>query len=399
MTRAWAGGPHPARPSRRRHQHAAPRGRAAPPAAMTTRRSRSSAPRVPPLDALCAVADDLRAEAVGDDVTYVDQPQHQLHERLLRGLPLLRVRPARARRGVLHAHAGRGRRPRRGSVGLGRHRGVHAGRHPPRSPRLLLFRSPRRREGARAGDARPRVQPDGDPERLDEARHLLRGVPHRGEGATASARSPAPRRRSSTTRSGGCSRRASFRPTPGSRSSAPRTAWASAPARPSCSATSTRRRTGSRTSAGSRGSRRIRAASRSSCRCRSCTRTRRSTWRARRAPVPRSRTTSGCTRVARILLDGLIPNIQVSWVKLGVAACQSILRAGANDFGGTLMEETISRMAGAEWGILDDARAVRRRDPRDRARPRGAHDDVRPRRTPSDGGLSVNRLDLSRQCD
>jgi FO synthase len=56
--------------------------------------------------------------------------------------------------------------------------------------------------------------------------------------------------------------------------------------------------------------------------------------------------------VARILLDGLIPNIQVSWPKLGVTACQAILKAGANDFGGTLMEETISRMAGAEWGII-----------------------------------------------
>jgi FO synthase len=71
--------------------------------------------------------------------------------------------------------------------------------------------------------------------------------------------------------------------------------------------------------------------------------------------------------VARILLDGVIPNIQVSWVKLGVAACQQILQAGANDFGGTLMEETISRMAGAEWGIemtparFDDAiRAIGR---------------------------------------
>ena len=55
--------------------------------------------------------------------------------------------------------------------------------------------------------------------------------------------------------------------------------------------------------------------------------------------------------VARILLDGLIPNVQVSWVKLGVEACQAILQGGANDFGGTLMEETISRMAGAGWGI------------------------------------------------
>ena len=55
--------------------------------------------------------------------------------------------------------------------------------------------------------------------------------------------------------------------------------------------------------------------------------------------------------VARILLDGRIHNVQVSWVKLGVAASQEILRSGANDFGGTLMEETISRMAGAGWGI------------------------------------------------
>jgi FO synthase len=55
--------------------------------------------------------------------------------------------------------------------------------------------------------------------------------------------------------------------------------------------------------------------------------------------------------IARILLDGLVPNVQVSWVKLGVEVCQAILCAGANDFGGTLMEETISRMAGAGWGI------------------------------------------------
>ena len=55
--------------------------------------------------------------------------------------------------------------------------------------------------------------------------------------------------------------------------------------------------------------------------------------------------------VARILLDGLVPNIQVSWVKMGMDYCRRVLQGGANDFGGTLMEETISRMAGAEWGI------------------------------------------------
>jgi FO synthase len=71
--------------------------------------------------------------------------------------------------------------------------------------------------------------------------------------------------------------------------------------------------------------------------------------------------------IARILLDGAIPNIQVSWVKLGIQASQVVLRGGANDLGGTLMEETISRMAGAEWGIrkepweLEDAiRAIGR---------------------------------------
>ena len=55
--------------------------------------------------------------------------------------------------------------------------------------------------------------------------------------------------------------------------------------------------------------------------------------------------------VARVLLYGRIANVQVSWVKMGMDYCRTILQGGANDFGGTLMEETISRMAGAEWGI------------------------------------------------
>ena len=59
--------------------------------------------------------------------------------------------------------------------------------------------------------------------------------------------------------------------------------------------------------------------------------------------------------VGRILLDGVIPNVQVSWVKLGLDASARILDGGANDLGGTLMEETISRMAGATWGIRKDA--------------------------------------------
>jgi FO synthase len=54
--------------------------------------------------------------------------------------------------------------------------------------------------------------------------------------------------------------------------------------------------------------------------------------------------------MARILLHGRIANIQCSWVKLGDEGTVAMLRGGANDLGGTLMEETISRMAGSEHG-------------------------------------------------
>lgn len=54
--------------------------------------------------------------------------------------------------------------------------------------------------------------------------------------------------------------------------------------------------------------------------------------------------------LARLLLHGYIPNIQVSWVKLGFEQSLACLEAGANDFGGTLMEESISKAAGANFG-------------------------------------------------
>jgi 7,8-didemethyl-8-hydroxy-5-deazariboflavin synthase CofH subunit len=54
--------------------------------------------------------------------------------------------------------------------------------------------------------------------------------------------------------------------------------------------------------------------------------------------------------LARVVLAGSINNIQVSWVKLGRKLSQLCLRAGANDYGGTLMEENISRLAGATAG-------------------------------------------------
>jgi FO synthase len=54
--------------------------------------------------------------------------------------------------------------------------------------------------------------------------------------------------------------------------------------------------------------------------------------------------------VARLVLHGFIDNIQTSWVKMGRAGVAACLQAGANDLGGTLMNETITRAAGSEHG-------------------------------------------------
>jgi FO synthase len=67
-------------------------------------------------------------------------------------------------------------------------------------------------------------------------------------------------------------------------------------------------------------------------------------------PGPTMRDNLAVHAMARIMLHGRIDNIQTSWVKLGVEGTRAMLRAGANDLGGTLMEETISRMAGSEHG-------------------------------------------------
>ncbi len=57
--------------------------------------------------------------------------------------------------------------------------------------------------------------------------------------------------------------------------------------------------------------------------------------------------------VARLMLAGHIDNIQTSWVKLGPAGAQKMLNAGANDVGGTLMEESITRAAGGELSGME----------------------------------------------
>jgi FO synthase len=70
--------------------------------------------------------------------------------------------------------------------------------------------------------------------------------------------------------------------------------------------------------------------------------------RARRGPTFREALLMHA--VARIAYDGWIDNIQASWVKIGIDGARQLLAAGCNDLGGTLMDENISRAAGATHG-------------------------------------------------
>jgi FO synthase len=79
--------------------------------------------------------------------------------------------------------------------------------------------------------------------------------------------------------------------------------------------------------------------------------------RSRRGPTFRE--TLLMHAVGRIAYRGAIDNIQLSWVKLGGAGARQLLRAGVNDLGGTLIDENISRAAGARHGQMMDADAFR----------------------------------------
>jgi FO synthase len=67
-------------------------------------------------------------------------------------------------------------------------------------------------------------------------------------------------------------------------------------------------------------------------------------------PGPTRRENRAVHALARVMLHGAISNIQCSWVKLAGELCRDVLSGGVNDIGGTLMEETISRMAGSQQG-------------------------------------------------
>ena len=96
------------------------------------------------------------------------------------------------------------------------------------------------------------------------------------------------------------------------------------------------------------------------------------------------------TAAFRLALGRTIPSLQASWVKMGLEAATEALRWGVNDLGGTLMEESISRLAGSYHGVkLDPEDLIARRPPRGPAGG-GAHDALRdPARAPGRRGRGV----------
>ena len=100
------------------------------------------------------------------------------------------------------------------------------------------------------------------------------------------------------------------------------------------------------------------------------------------------------TAAFRLALGRSVPSLQASWVKMGLDAATEALRWGVNDLGGTLMEESISRMAGSYHGVRlepagPDRRRARRGPPGGRA-----HDALRHPRALRAGGCCVTELVL-----
>ena len=159
----------------------------------------------PALDALCRVADDLRSEAVGDEVTYVINRNINFTNVCYVGCRFCAFAQREVDAESYTLTLDRGGRSRGGGVGVRCHRGVHAGRDPPRPARLVLLRPARR--GARRA-RRTCTSTRSVPWRSSTAPRSsgisFRRVPQRGRSVTAWGRSRGPRPRSWTTTCAGC---------------------------------------------------------------------------------------------------------------------------------------------------------------------------------------------------
>ena len=166
-------------------------------------------------DAVCDAADALRASVSGDTVRYVVNRNINYTNSAPIALPLLRLLQGQARRHS--ARAGlrsrpRGDRPARArSLGARRDRSLHAGRHPSALHRRDLSWHPRRREARRAATSTCTPSRRSKCSTARPASGLTSAISSTGCATRASAACPAPRRRSSTTRSARCSARTSSR--------------------------------------------------------------------------------------------------------------------------------------------------------------------------------------------
>ena len=131
----------------RRRRAAALRAAERDPAGAVRRRTRwrCCTPTAPELDALAALADDLRRDVVGDDVTYVVNRNINFTNVCYTGCRFCAFAQRRTDADAYTLSLERGRRPGRGGLGARRHRGLHAGRHPPRPARHRLLRHRRAR--------------------------------------------------------------------------------------------------------------------------------------------------------------------------------------------------------------------------------------------------------------
>ena len=311
-------------------------------------------------------ADELRARAGRRDGDVRRQPQHQRLERLHRRLRVLRLRPGPALARRLRA------RPRRSSRGACARRSSSA---PPRSACSRASTPTGRLEdyehwlrvakddGARSSTCTPT--------RRWRSTHMA-GRPAAGRGVRAAARRPASARRPGTAAEvlhDGVRERISPNKLPVAR-------WveiieASPRGRPALDGHGDVRPHRGALGAGRAHARGARAAG-----------AHRRVHRVRAAlvhPVPhaaraartgsrrsRARRTSSTPPPSGWRSGRTIPSLQASWVKMGLDAATEALRWGVNDLGGTLMEESISRMAGSYHGVQARPRGPDRRRPRGR---------------------------------
>ncbi len=330
-----------------------------------------------------AAADALRREVSGDVGQLRRHAEHPVHERLLLPLRLLRLlegaswrRTCAARRYLVpHTRSPAGR----GGLGARRDGGLPAGRHPPELHRRLLLsvvcarsRPPCRRSTCTRSRALEIWQ--GATTLGAAARELPRAAERR----RASARCRGRQRRSSTTRCAQSSAPTRSRPRSGSRCTTRRTRRAALERHDHVRPRRAARALGAPPA---RGARRCSAHRR-------LHRVRAAAVRAHgSADVPARAAHAGARRSREALLMhavgrlALHPQIDEHSGLVGQAgprrASRQALRAGVNDLGGTLMNESISRAAGAEYGPGAAARADGGADPLGRPRAAPAHDALR----------------------